>query len=354
MTYAVDAGYLPGLEEDFPEPFFKLAEIFEQGVFELYRREETGCCYIPYMMNDQLEAYLILRGCRMTGEYQDGAPEYKSGRVFRNGEGYGLIVRQEGGNTFTLWFQEIEEVIRLYQYHQIGHFWVKGQEQWRQLVYILGTTYEKLEFLGEEYCNKEEKELLELMEFWPFRSFSPVKDSLEDDYPDTQAGTARMEALAMESGDKGYLRLVRLYRRFPWGFLERLLIRGLCSRRRGNLYQHIYDKMKKGSMEYGARDYGDKLNRHIQELREQVHTRLLEKGFQGVYPEYRRGSMYILAAEEHPFTVFEAEDFVFRIQFMVSVCRDPQAGRNGGFFRGRGRRGWIEKNLDFIEREIEA
>ena len=49
--------------------------------------------------------------------------------------------------------------------------------------------------------------------------------------------------------------------------------------------------------------------------------------------------MQVVAAEEHPFTVFGLEyaDFTFRIQFMVSETREPQRIWNAGFFEGTGR-----------------
>ena len=43
-------------------------------------------------------------------------------------ETYILVVRQEGGTLFTLQFSDIQEHLQCYQYHRIGHFWVKGQE----------------------------------------------------------------------------------------------------------------------------------------------------------------------------------------------------------------------------------
>ena len=53
-----------------------------------------------------------------------------------------------------------------------------------------------------------------------------------------------------------------------------------------------------------------------------------------------------MAVEEHPFTIFEAEDFVFRIQFMVSVSSKENQMLNFGFFKGRGSKGWIEKKIE--------
>ena len=80
-----------------------------------------------------------------------------------------MVVKQGEDNVFTLWFEEITEQLACYQYHEIGHFWVQGMEQWRQLVYMIGTIYDKYEYLGEEVCTEKELELIPLM---GVRSFS--------------------------------------------------------------------------------------------------------------------------------------------------------------------------------------
>ena len=67
-------GFLPGLQKDMPESYGKLAEIFQFHVFELHLGEDRGRkadFYIPYMMNDALECYLVLRDAWMTGDYLD-------------------------------------------------------------------------------------------------------------------------------------------------------------------------------------------------------------------------------------------------------------------------------------------
>ena len=50
-------------------------------------------------------------------------------------------------------------------------------------------------------CTQAEKELLPLMELAPFRAFSPVKESLDEEYPDTLEGVECMKKLALEAGD---------------------------------------------------------------------------------------------------------------------------------------------------------
>ena len=54
-----------------------------------------------------------------------------------------------------------------YDYSQIGHFWMKGYEYLRQLEYRIAILRDKLDYLGEESCSTEERELAALTEFPP-------------------------------------------------------------------------------------------------------------------------------------------------------------------------------------------
>lgn len=354
------AGLRPGMAQEYE----KLAEVFLYQVFELYsgngENGEPDDYYIPYMMNDALECYLVLENCRMTGVYCTEKEWIQAGELVQDGGHTGLVVRQKMGertNTFTLWFHGIHQVLQCYQYHRIGHFWVSGQEQWRQLVYMIGTIYDKYEYMGEAVCNQRELELMHLMGFAPFRHWSPICDSLEETYPETEEGIACMRRLAREAGDLEYERLVRFYGRLPKRWMEKQLSRRLLDPGRERLYRLIWNKVQEASEAYEERRYPKALEQEIREKRKEVQEALAAKGFQGKYPKYWKedwqgiGSMWILAAEEHPFTRMEAADYAFRIRFMVSVFEKGFKGRadvNGGFFRGKGRRGWIEEDLKFL------
>lgn len=183
--------YLPGLKKEMPDSYRKLAEIIKCQALEVcWKNSQNGekqTC-IPYMMNDALECYLILENCRITGAYLPHCKEKTEAYLTEHNGSVGLVVKQGEDNVFTLWFEEITEHLACYQYHEIGHFWVQGMEQWRQLVYMIGTIYDKYEYLGEEVCTEKELELIPLMEFAPFRAWSPVGNSLEDWYTDTITG----------------------------------------------------------------------------------------------------------------------------------------------------------------------
>ena len=59
-----------------------------------------------------------------------------------------------------------------------------------------------------------------------------------------------------------------------------------------------------------------------------------------------------MVTEEHPFTKeeFEYEDYEFRIKFMVSEVKKRQRNTYlSGFFRGKGRNGWIAEDIEELE-----
>lgn len=323
----------------------RLLYVVECNVFELCGPfEENGQTdyYVPYMMNDAVEDYLILKNCRIVGEYLAETELPQEAQLAENESGYVLAVRQGDENAFTLYFEEIEEKVQCYQYHEIGHFWVEGQEQWRQLVYMIGTIYDKYTFLGESFCNEQELELLRLVEFAPFRAWSPIHESLDDTYEDSEEGLEAMERFAEMAGDRVYLKWIAMYQRFPW--LSNVLANQLLNPKREELYRVIFDKVCDASAQYQKRDYGEQIDVELARIREKVNLELKSQGFMGSYPEYEKGTTKIIVTEEHPFTIMEWDHYKFKIQFMVSECKKPiKNKRNSGFFKGRGRKGWIEK-----------
>ena len=340
-------GKLFGVTPEMEEGYRKLKEIFDKEVFELYIRQGQG--YVPYMMNDALECYLVLTDCRCTGEYRTGYEGSTLGYL-SSAEGERILVVHQGEeNIFTLWFGEIRIKQEGYQYHRIGHFWLegKGQEQWRRLVYMLGTVYDKYEYFGKAMCTPEEQELMRLMEFRPFRYWSPIKESLDPYYPDTALGAAVMRNIAVLAGDRAMAFLAGLYEKVPLIFLEKMIIWRMerpCSQK---LYETLLHLVSAESEKYPERDYGKEMNERIEKERTRVQEELHRRGFQGEYPRFYKKGMEALAVEEHPFTLsfMEWEKFDFRIRLMVSEDssgKKRDLGLNGGFFKGKGREGQIE------------
>lgn len=314
------------------------------SVFRKGQRE----IYLPYIMNDALEYYLIFKNCRVTGCFCETFQEKAIAEFSQTADGKHVIVREGDSHIFTLWFENFEIICQCYQYHRIGHFWVQGQEQWRQLVYMIGTMKDKQEYAGDSVCNDRERALLPLMEFAPFFHWFPLAELPAEKYRNTDKGCRCMQALAMEAGDKAYAAMISLYRHFPTLRLRKHLSAALQRPARIPLYNLILRKVEEASCAYPARDYGHEQNKNIRQMRKEAAKVLHQNDFSGDYPYFQKGELQVFAAEEHPFTVMEAEDFHFRIQYMVSRSR-PGTGINRGFFTARGNEGLIFRDLTFLK-----
>ncbi len=257
--------------------------------------DEKGRLYIPYMMNDTIEDYLVL-----TGPY---------------------VHFDDAGRIDQVEADVCEEYRNCYQYHLIGHFWREGHEDWRRLVNTIGNIYDKHAFIGDSVCNQMEMEILPLMGFAPFRFYSPVDWPLDEMYPDTEAGLETMARLAVEAGDSEFRDMILMYYNHNTPFMMRRLAGELASGRHEGIYRLIERKIYLASTQYEMRNYGLIRNRSISNLRYNVTELMHQRGFEGIYPHFTKGRTEITAYEEHPFTLLEEENFSFGIQLMETTYR---------------------------------
>lgn len=344
--------YLPGIRDDDREEYWMLAHVLENWAFEIQKREGAEDIYdVPYMMNDALECCLVFTGASMQGEFEAGIEADTTASLVRGMDRQGLIIRQGEENTCTLWFSHIHRELQCYCFHMIGHFWEKGAQQWRRLVYIIGTMQDKYLFLGEEACNEEEKELIPLMEFTPFYRYYPAKICIPEEYVTTEEGCLCMLRMAEEAKDRKYAAAIRLYLRFPCAFLEKKLHRMLMDVDRGRLYDLLCQKARTASEKYPKRDYGEEKNQRLKEQRDKLDQELKMSGHTGTYPDYRKGRIQIQVAEEHPFTRMESFEEGLKFWFMVSEQPENMKGSNRGFFRGRHLKGSICSPEQYFEED---
>jgi len=325
-----------------------LEELVHNQAFEIQRRTDDKTIYdVPYMLNDALECYLVFTGASMQGEYLDGLEDVTDVELLEEGCRQCLIIRQGVQNTCTLWFEEVHRELALYRFHEIGHFWEPGAEQWRRLVYIVGTMEDKYLFMGEEVCNEQELSLILLMQFTPFYRYYPAKICIPEEYVMTEEGCLCMLDLALEAGDRTYANLIRLYLRFPGAFMEKCLYRALMNQKRGKLYDLIFRKAAEASGQYPERDYGNENNRFRDRQRQMLAECFQKHGYTGTYPNYRKETVYVQVTEEHPFTRMESFE-KFRFQLMVSEMSGRTDGWNRGFFKGKYNKGYICRPEEFF------
>ena len=158
------------------DTFEMLEELLEQEQFELLFPKENGAqaeweCYetyennegkqgekdslarvgkekIPgdirlvYLMNDAVESFLIFRDARLTGSYLENYEGPLKSSLSQEGDEYILVVWQ-GENVVTLFFRMLDLEVYLYNYGEIGHFWVPGYEYLRLLEYQIAILRDK-------------------------------------------------------------------------------------------------------------------------------------------------------------------------------------------------------------------
>ena len=280
-------------EEILADPVEKLKLLLEQGEFELLEEKTEGkiTYRLVYLMNDAVESFLILKNCRMTGEYladyegeiETELREYKKENVkSETGSGnhpgkneYILVVHQ-GDSVCTLMFTGLEEKVCLYNYGAIGHFWVKGYEYLRQLEYTFAILRDKKEYLGEKYCNRREQKLAALADFPPlnYTCYPAIsKEYLverDDAWKPTGQALMVMEELLRESGDKQLLRLVRLYAMFPVKVLARYIAMQLHRSKHKKVAQVLLQQVRQAAKAYPERKFSEKEENQFREQRKRA------------------------------------------------------------------------------------
>ena len=212
------------------DAFVMLQELLEQEQFELIFPERSISgqpdIRLVYLMNDAVESFLVFHNARMTGEYRpDYEGEISASVSFEDME-YILVVHQ-GDSVVTIFFEDLLTDVHLYNYGEIGHFWMKDYEYLRQLEYRLAIMRDKYDYLGGEYCTPEERKLAMLVDFPPLNycCYPAVPEQYivprVEPWVPTEEAIAVMEKLAAEADDKGLLKILKNYRKHPKPYIAK-------------------------------------------------------------------------------------------------------------------------------------
>lgn len=350
---------------------FYLKRLLIENEFELWRTEDMSekNWKVTYMFNDAVESYLLLEEVILTGEYKRELENLELDLIEEENR-YGVRGRQSSGNCFVVWFSKIQFICELYAYDEIGHFWVKGVEHFRQLVYEIGLIQDKWEYLGSEYCSKKEQELLHLLEFAPFRSYYSVPWEMEEDFFSTREGIHAFQKIWKEVSEshkrnitnkkydkyeKKMKRLLIKYEKNGSKHVEKRIHKLLNCSGYERYYWKIREKVMEASGKYSSRSFPG-FDKQIAKMREKLENTWKKEGWRGSYPDYEkrigRKILRMHIVEEQPFTT---EKMRYRFHGMISKCTKREMKKlekiyedkrkascvNVGFFKGRGK-GWIQ------------
>lgn len=328
------------------DEFKKLNQLLEQDQFEWLPDGR-----VVYIMNDAVESFLVFENARMTGNFdteydgplsarleeldvepgeteagETGIGETNSGETVTVGTEYLLVVRQGQSNTFTVRFTDLKLEVHLYNYGEIGHFWVDGQEDIRQLEYRLAIMKDKIRYLGNEYANAEEMKLVRLAEFPPIMTYYavPLKyiDVPKEPWNVTSEAIREMKLLAAEAHDESLARLLAVYQRCnqkvsrkhgqqhsaTWTekMIGRYIAKALTHKEHVAVLELLAEKIKHATTDYPDRTFGEPFDEEYQALWNNAKNRAAEMKAQG---------QQVTALREEPF-VEAPDDLSYKVYLM--------------------------------------
>lgn len=297
------------------DAFEMLQELLAQGQFELILPEafETAKLVdklrLVYLMNDAVESFLVFSGARMTGHYQkDYEGELDATLSQEDGE-YVLVVYQ-GETVVTIFFQDLLLEMNLYNYGDVGHFWVKGYEYLRILEYRLAILSDKCEYLGEKATSDTERKLAKLVHFPPlnYTCYPAVPAKyivpMEDPWNPTEEAMVVMEELVKEAGDKSLLWWLQRYRRYHGKRMSRWIARLLHREKHAAVVDLLNKKLAKEAENYPRRDFGEKFNQKYQNILKKAEKRKAELESNGQKVTLVREEPFATARDSVDFKVY--------------------------------------------------
>lgn len=282
-----------------------LEELLEQDQFELLLPDYK----LVYLMNDAVESFLVFENATMTGNYQENYEGSLDASVnYEDGE-YVLVVHQ-GESVVTIFYQSLSLEVHLYDYGEIGHFWVEGYEYLRQLEYRIAILHDKYEYLGEEFCTPIEQKLACLEQFPPLNycCYPAVPEKYivpkENPWQPSKEAITIMEELAVEAGDKSMRRLLKYYRKYQGAWMTRYIAKKLHQTKHAKLVDLLTEKLKQEAATYPKRNFGKEVEEKHQKLYEQAKTEQERLNKQGIHSDILREEPFITAQDELDYKIY--------------------------------------------------
>ena len=273
------------------------------------KEKNPGDIRLVYLMNDAVESFLIFRDARLTGSYLENYEGPLKSSLSQEGDEYILVVWQ-GKNVVTLFFRMLDLEVYLYNYGEIGHFWVPGYEYLRQLEYRIAIARDKLEYLGEEFCTEEERALVQLADFPPLNycCYPAVPKQYivpkEDPWKPSAAAFQVMEELAEEARDFSLLRLLHVYKKFPATFIARIFARALHKNKHSAVIDLLTGKIKSAAAAYPDRNFGNEADQQLKSLLSKAGKMQEKLARDGIHAEILREEPFTTARDSLDFQVF--------------------------------------------------
>ena len=221
-----------------------------------------------------------------------------------------ILVVHQGDSVLTIFFEDLLTDVHLYNYGEIGHFWMKDYEYLRQLEYRLAIMRDKYDYLGGEYCTPEERKLAMLVDFPPLNycCYPAVPKQYivpkEDPWKPSAAAFQVMEELAKEARDFSLLRLLHVYKKFPAPFIARIFARALHKNKHSAVIDLLTGKIKSAAAAYPDRTFGNEADQQLKSLLSKAGKLQEKLTRDGIHAEILREEPFTTARDSLDFQVF--------------------------------------------------
>lgn len=303
-----------GLE--LPDTFYKLAELLEQDQFELllsknkikdmHRKQDIS---LVYLMNDAVESFLVFHNATITGQYQK---EYE-GEILavldKKEEEYVLVVHQ-GDSVITLFFEDLLQQNNLYNYGDVGHFWVKGYEYLRLLEYRLAILRDKCDYLEADCSTPEERKLASLVKFPPLNycCYPAVPEKYivprENPWQPSDEAIDLMIQIAKKAEDKWFVHILAYYKKNHSKIMSKLIVRMLHRKKHIKIVRILMKKLQKAASIYPVRSFGTEHDTQIQKRLEKAKQRKQELKKEGIKADIIREEPFVEAKDSVQYKIY--------------------------------------------------
>ena len=239
----------------------KLTLLLEQGQFELVSdTPKDGNIKLVYLMNDAVESFIVFEKARVTGSYQKDFEDWVEYSLSSENGEYVLVIYQQD-IVFSILFKQIYLETHLYNYGCTGHFWIKKDENIRQLEYKIAIMHDKKEYLGKEFCNEKEIKLSELVYFPPLNYTCYPSVPKKYLVPRKEPWKPSMQAIDLmieyAKNDNSLKRNLKLYKRFQSKAMTRHIAHMLHHNRHSDVIETLMEEMILISKDYSRRKFDD-------------------------------------------------------------------------------------------------
>lgn len=292
-----------------------LEQLLEQGQFDLAEGEKFlagGCsdCKVIYLLNDTVESFLVFQNARYTGAYIENYEDEIS-YILEKEQGFLRI--DQGDSHFLLFFDGLELETQFYDYSRTGHFWVKGNEDLRNLEFLIAVIRDKLDYLGEETCSESERQIASLKNFPPlnYTCYPAVSMKyivpMENPWKPTEEAIAFFLSLSREAEDRKLEKELEKYREHPTKRRAKKIAHMLTLAAHSSVTELLYQRLQEAGAAYPMRDFGEAMASEKEKKLEKAQE-LIKKS----YKKCTTARVYV----EEPF-VCDCDDITLKVYVML-------------------------------------